>query len=64
MLNHARQCCPVSHDFMRSHASHAPRAQVYTGGIGSYALITMVCAFLQLHNSRRPAAKGKVCGKV
>ena len=30
--------------------------QVYTGGIGSYALITMVAAFLQLHSSRRPAA--------
>eukprot|EP00199_Chlamydomonas_sp_CCMP681_P000819 CAMPEP_0119102870 /NCGR_PEP_ID=MMETSP1180-20130426/1473_1 /TAXON_ID=3052 ORGANISM="Chlamydomonas cf sp, Strain CCMP681" /NCGR_SAMPLE_ID=MMETSP1180 /ASSEMBLY_ACC=CAM_ASM_000741 /LENGTH=507 /DNA_ID=CAMNT_0007087247 /DNA_START=36 /DNA_END=1556 /DNA_ORIENTATION=- len=27
--------------------------EVYSGGIGSYALITMVCAFLQLHNSRR-----------
>jgi non-canonical poly(A) RNA polymerase PAPD5/7 len=26
---------------------------VYTGGIGSYALITMLIAFLQLHNSRR-----------
>lgn len=28
--------------------------QVYTGGIGSYGLITMVAAFLQLHTSRRP----------
>eukprot|EP00983_Pelagomonas_calceolata_P070730 1150907-Pelagomonas_calceolata.AAC.2 len=29
-------------------------APVYTGGIGSYALITMIGAFLQLHNSRVP----------
>eukprot|EP00798_Chlamydomonas_sp_ICE-L_P001683 gene1683-33079_t len=28
--------------------------EVYTGGIGSYALITMVAAFMQLHFSRRP----------
>ncbi len=28
--------------------------EVYTGGIGSYALITLVAAFLQLHGSRRP----------
>lgn len=30
--------------------------EVYTGGIGSYALITMVTAFLQLHTSRRPSS--------
>ncbi|GFR42624.1 hypothetical protein Agub_g3555, partial [Astrephomene gubernaculifera] len=29
--------------------------EVYTGGIGSYALITLVAAFLQLHASRRPS---------
>lgn len=34
-------------------ATCATPAQVYTGGIGSYALITMVAAFLQLHTSRR-----------
>jgi hypothetical protein len=30
--------------------------EVYTGGIGSYSLIIMVAAFLQMHASRRPAA--------
>lgn len=30
--------------------------EVYTGGIGSYALITMIIAYLQLHPSRRAAA--------
>ena len=29
--------------------------EVYTGGIGSYALITMIIAYLQLHPSRRVA---------
>ncbi|GAX78006.1 hypothetical protein CEUSTIGMA_g5448.t1 [Chlamydomonas eustigma] len=33
--------------------------EVYTGGIGSYALITMLIAFLQLHNSRRRAPAQK-----
>ncbi|GLI63863.1 hypothetical protein VaNZ11_006973 [Volvox africanus] len=28
--------------------------EVYTGGIGSYALVTLVAAFLQLHGSRKP----------
>ncbi len=28
--------------------------QVYSGGIGSYALITIVAAYLRLHSSRRP----------
>jgi non-canonical poly(A) RNA polymerase PAPD5/7 len=30
--------------------------EVYAGGIGSYSLIIMVAAFLQMHSSRRPAA--------
>ncbi|KAF6264754.1 hypothetical protein COO60DRAFT_19013 [Scenedesmus sp. NREL 46B-D3] len=30
--------------------------EVYAGGLGSYSLIIMVAAFLQLHPSRRPAA--------
>ncbi len=30
--------------------------QVYTGGIGSYALLVMVAAFLQTHPSRAPAS--------
>ncbi len=38
---------------------HLTCAQVYTGGIGSYALITMVAAFLQLHTSRKPKASAK-----
>lgn len=29
--------------------------QVYSGGLGSYALLVMVAAFLQLHPSRAPA---------
>lgn len=37
--------------------------EVYTGGIGSYALITMLIAFLQLHNSRRRGAGGAGRGK-
>ncbi|GIL71713.1 hypothetical protein Vretifemale_2227, partial [Volvox reticuliferus] len=28
--------------------------EVYTGGVGSYALVTLVAAFLQLHGSRKP----------
>eukprot|EP00775_Hariotina_reticulata_P010713 gene10713-10869_t len=32
--------------------------EVYQGGIGSYSLIIMVAAFLQLHSSRRPAGSG------
>lgn len=28
--------------------------EVYSGGVGSYALLTMVAAFLQLHSSRLP----------
>jgi non-canonical poly(A) RNA polymerase PAPD5/7 len=28
--------------------------EVYLGGIGSYALLTMTLAFLQLHPSRQP----------
>ncbi len=32
--------------------------EVYTGGIGSYALITMVASFLQLHASRRAPISG------
>lgn len=28
--------------------------EVYTGGVGSYTLIIMIVAFLQLHHSRRP----------
>jgi non-canonical poly(A) RNA polymerase PAPD5/7 len=28
--------------------------EVYTGGVGSYTLIIMIVAFLQLHQSRRP----------
>ena len=31
-----------------------PRPQVYSGGLGSYALLVMVAAFLMLHPSRRP----------
>jgi hypothetical protein len=30
--------------------------EVYAGGIGSYSLIIMVAAFLQMHPSRRPSA--------
>lgn len=32
--------------------------QVYTGGIGSYALFVMVAAFLLLHPSRVPEHEG------
>lgn len=32
--------------------------QVYTGGIGSYALFVMVAAFLLLHPSRTPKREG------
>jgi non-canonical poly(A) RNA polymerase PAPD5/7 len=32
--------------------------EVYAGGIGSYSLIIMVAAFLQMHSSRRPPAAG------
>ncbi|KAG1674852.1 hypothetical protein FOA52_015240 [Chlamydomonas sp. UWO 241] len=38
--------------------------EVYTGGIGSYALITLLIAFLQLHNSRRPAKGAQKKGRV
>ncbi|MEW5313512.1 MAG: hypothetical protein WDW38_005075 [Sanguina aurantia] len=37
--------------------------EVYTGGVGSYALITMVTAFLQLHASRRPSSAPARRGK-
>jgi non-canonical poly(A) RNA polymerase PAPD5/7 len=30
--------------------------EVYTGGVGSYTLIIMIVALLQLHQSRRPPA--------
>jgi non-canonical poly(A) RNA polymerase PAPD5/7 len=29
--------------------------EVYTGGVGSYTLIIMIVAFLQLHQSRHPS---------
>ncbi len=32
-----------------------PCSQVYSGGLGSYALLVMVAAFLQLHPLRAPA---------
>ena len=32
-----------------------PGLQVYTGGIGSFALLVMVASFLLLHPSRRSA---------
>jgi non-canonical poly(A) RNA polymerase PAPD5/7 len=36
----------------------APRGpQVYSGGLGSYALLVLVAGFLQLHPSRRPQAQ-------
>lgn len=36
--------------------------QVYSGGIGSYALMVLVAAFLLTHNSRwRPSRNGEQC---
>lgn len=35
--------------------------QVYSGGLGSYALLVMVAAFLQLHPSRAPAGVQRSC---
>ncbi|GAB4823273.1 hypothetical protein N2152v2_010319 [Parachlorella kessleri] len=32
--------------------------EVYSGGLGSYALLVMVAAFLQLHPSRQPSSQG------
>ncbi|KAI7844721.1 hypothetical protein COHA_001808 [Chlorella ohadii] len=36
--------------------------EVYSGGLGSYALLVMVAAFLQLHPSRAPAGSGRSYG--
>jgi non-canonical poly(A) RNA polymerase PAPD5/7 len=33
--------------------------EVFTGGLGSYTLIIMIVAFLQLHQSRRPSGAGQ-----
>jgi len=36
--------------------------QVYSGGLGSYALLVMVAAFLQLHPSRQQPGEGFAVG--
>ena len=44
---------------------HLIRVQVYTGGLGSYALLVMVAAFLQSHPSQRPlSARSRMAGAL
>lgn len=50
-LNEVRQSVVIN-------SSNTPNIQVYSGGIGSYALMVLVAAFLQTHNSRWRSSRG------